>query len=74
MNIYEQISDAESKLEYLPMIIGTFVNLECVSEENFDILVSNAVGFCTKILKKNEQCTTLMQASHLFHNAAKVDR
>ncbi len=55
------------------MIIGAFVNLECVSDENYDILVSNAVGFCTKILKKNEQCSTLMQAAHLFHSAAKVE-
>lgn len=48
--------------------------LDCVGSENYDTLITNVVGFCSKILKKNEQCEILLKCTHLFHSRAVVSR
>jgi len=44
------------------------MRLGCLSEENYDTLVSNITSYCSKILKKNEQCQILLSCCYLFTN------
>jgi hypothetical protein len=44
------------------------MRLTCLSEENYDTLVSNITSYCSKILKKNEQCQVLLSCCFLFTN------
>ena len=45
-----------------------------MSPENYETLITNVVGFCSKILKKNEQCEILLKCTHLFHSHAINDQ
>ena len=36
---------------------------------NYDTLITNATQYSTKLLKKNEQCLSVLQCSHLFFNS-----
>lgn len=67
--LYEsQISDSAKKQELLIMIINHCMKLSCLSDENYDTLVSNIISYCSKILKKNEQCQILLSCCFLFVN------
>ena len=44
------------------------MRLNCLSEENYDTLVTNIITFCSKIMKKNEQCAILLSCCFLFTN------
>lgn len=44
------------------------MRLNCLSDENYDTLVSNITSYCSKILKKNEQCQILLSCCYLFTN------
>jgi|JI61114C2RNA_FD_contig_31_157507_length_1147_multi_3_in_0_out_0_1 hypothetical protein len=51
------------------------MKLNCLSEENYDTIVSNITSYCSKILKKNEQCQILLSCCYLFTNSlADVNR
>jgi vacuolar protein sorting-associated protein 35 len=64
----QQISDSAIKQTTLGLIINTFMRLNCVSSENYDTLLSNITSYCSKILKKNEQCEVLLSCCYLFTN------
>ena len=64
----EQITDARQKKTILELIINSCMRLSCLSEENYDTLVTNIITFCSKILKKNEQCAILLSCCFLFTN------
>ena len=67
--LYEsQISDSTTKQVILEMIINSCLRLHCLSDENYDILLSNITSYCSKILKKNEQCQILLSCCYLFTN------
>jgi hypothetical protein len=52
--LYEsQISDSATKQAALGLIINAFMRLNCLTNENYDILLSNITSYCSKILKKN---------------------
>lgn len=44
------------------------MRLSCLTNENYDILLSNITSYCSKILKKNEQCQVLLSCCFLFTN------
>ena len=70
MSIYQdEISEAEEKKEILSLIIGYLCNINCLSAENYDVLVSNVAQFATKLLKKYDQCVAVLKCTHLFFNA-----
>lgn len=52
----------------LELIINSCLTLNCLSDENYDILLSNITSYCSKILKKNEQCQILLSCCYLFTN------
>lgn len=67
--LYEsQISDSTTKQVILELIINSCLTLHCLSNENYDILLSNITSYCSKILKKNEQCQILLSCCYLFTN------
>lgn len=70
MTVYEeQVTDAKQKKQVLELIINSCLRLNCLSEENYDTLVTNIISFCSKIMKKNEQCIILLSCCFLFTNA-----
>merc|ERR1712109_201595 len=52
------------------LIIGTFQQMSCFSEENHDPLRSQCALAAAKLLKKPDQCRGVLQVSHLFWSAA----
>lgn len=48
----EELSDSEAKFAAINIIVATLYNLVCFGHENFDTLISNAVSYCSKLLKK----------------------
>ena len=67
--LYEsQITDAEQKQAVLELIINTCLRLNCVSEDNYDTLVSNIYSYCSKIIKKSEQCKIVLYCCYLYTN------
>lgn len=68
--LYEtQISDAAKKQTLLLHIINAYMKLNCLSNENYDTLAANVTSYCSKILKKNEQCLVLLNCCYLYTNA-----
>lgn len=69
LTIYEeQVTDAKQKKQVLELIINSCLRLNCLSEENYDTLVTNIISFCSKVMKKNEQCQILLSCCFLFTN------
>ena len=69
MLLYEgQVTDPKQKQLLLELIINSCMRLNCLSDENYDTLVSNITSYCSKILKKNEQCQILLSCCYLFTN------
>lgn len=64
----EQVTDAKQKKQVLELIINSCLRLNCLSDENYDTLVTNIISFCSKIMKKNEQCQILLSCCFLFTN------
>ena len=62
------MTDSQQKQVLLELIINSCMRLTCLSEENYDTLVSNITSYCSKILKKNEQCAILLSCCYLFTN------
>ena len=44
------------------------MKINCLSDENYDTLVTNIVSLCSKIIKKQEQCKILLSCCYLFTN------
>lgn len=65
----EEISETEQKVPALNLITTTLYTLQCFNQDNFETLVSNAVSYSGKLLKKNMQCEATTLASHLFYCA-----
>lgn len=49
----EDITETEQKVVGLNLIYSTLYNCTCFSQENFDTLCANALGYSNKLLKKN---------------------
>merc|ERR1712112_357786 len=70
-SLYEdEISDSRAQLEAISLIIGTFQQMSCFSEENHDPLRSQCALAAAKLLKKPDQCRGVLAVSHLFWSGA----
>lgn len=49
------------------LIYTSLYSITCFSQENFDTLCTNAMGYSSKLLKKNLQCEAVITSSHLFY-------
>ena len=53
LTIYQdEISDSDTKVGALQIIIGALSRVSCLSEENFDTLSANTSQYSSKLLKK----------------------
>jgi len=66
-SLYEdEISDSRAQLAAITLIIGTFQQMKCFSEENHDPLRTQCALAAAKLLKKPDQCQGVLTVSHLF--------
>jgi len=63
----EDLQDTEQKVPALNLIVATLYTLQCFGADNFETLVSNAISYSNKLLKKNMQCEATTTASHLYY-------
>jgi len=69
-SLYEdEISDSKAQLAAMTLIIGTFQQMKCFSEENHDPLRTQCALAAAKLLKKPDQCQGVLTVSHLFWSA-----
>ena len=70
-SLYEdEISDSRAQLAAITLIISTFQQMTCFSEENHDPLRSQCALAAAKLLKKPDQCRGVLAVSHLFWSGA----
>lgn len=50
------------------LITAVLENLHCLSAENYDTLATNVTQYSAKLLKKSDQCLSVLQCTHLFFN------
>lgn len=62
----EEITESDAKVASLNLIVSTLYTLTCFGAENFDTLSGNAIGYSSKLLKKNLQAEALTLGSHLY--------
>ena len=64
----EELSDSEAKFSAINLIVSTVFTLTCFGQENFDTLITNTVSYCSRLLKKPNQCEALTFASSLYYS------
>lgn len=70
-SLYEdEIADSRAQLAAITLIIATFQQMSCFSEENHDPLRSQCALAAAKLLKKPDQCRGVLAVSHLFWSGA----
>ena len=66
-SLYEdEISDSKSQLAAITLIISTFEQMTCFSEENAEPLRTNCALAASKLLKKPDQCRGVVTCASLF--------
>jgi vacuolar protein sorting-associated protein 35 len=65
--LYEdEISDSKAQLAAITLIVATFEQMSCFSEENHEPLRTQCALAASKLLKKPDQCRGVATCSHLF--------
>uniref|UniRef100_A0A336L8X8 Vacuolar protein sorting-associated protein 35 n=1 Tax=Culicoides sonorensis TaxID=179676 RepID=A0A336L8X8_CULSO len=71
-SLYEdEISDSKSQLAAITLIISTFEQMTCFSEENAEPLRTNFTLAASKLLKKPDQCRGVAACAALFWSGKK---
>ncbi|XP_012265387.1 vacuolar protein sorting-associated protein 35 isoform X4 [Athalia rosae] len=66
-SIYEdEISDSKAQLAAITLIIATFEQMSCFSEENAEPVRNQCALYASKLLKKPDQCRGVATCSHIF--------
>lgn len=66
-SLYEdEISDSKAQLAAITLIVATFEQMSCFSEENHEPLRTQCALAASKLLKKPDQCRGVATCSHLF--------
>lgn len=66
-SLYEdEISDSKSQLAAITLIMSTFEQMSCFSEENAEPLRTNCALAASKLLKKPDQCRGVVTCAALF--------
>ncbi|XP_069687418.1 vacuolar protein sorting-associated protein 35 [Periplaneta americana] len=66
-SLYEdEISDSKAQLAAITLIVATFEQMACFSEENHEPLRTQCALAASKLLKKPDQCRGVATCSHLF--------
>jgi len=70
-SLYEdEISDSKAQLAAITLIIATFQQMTCFSDENHNPLRSQCALAAANLLKKPDQCRGVLAVSHLFWSGA----
>jgi len=70
---YEEIANSNSKLRLLSSIIGTLEKINLLSPNNFNELAKQTIQTCTKLLRKQDQCKSILMYSHIFASPYQVN-
>lgn len=62
----DELTDADSKLRAISLVISTLERTVFFSADNFDTLVINLVQYCAKLIRQEDQSQALLMCSHLF--------
>ncbi|XP_063226754.1 vacuolar protein sorting-associated protein 35 isoform X2 [Bacillus rossius redtenbacheri] len=66
-SLYEdEISDSKAQLAAITLIVATFEQMKCFSEENHEPLRTQCALAASKLLKKPDQCRGVATCAHLF--------
>lgn len=66
-SLYEdEISDSKAQLAAITLIMSTFEQMRCFSEENAEPLRTNCALAASKLLKKPDQCRGVVTCASLF--------
>lgn len=68
----EELADTNLKLRALTLIIGTLERITLLSPNSFDTLAGVVIKFCTKHLRKQDQCKSILICSHIFASDSQV--
>lgn len=68
-NVYQE-ELAESNIKYLSIssITACLINMSCFEEDNKDSLVVKSTKLAARQLKKTDQCSGVINCTHLFYN------
>jgi len=73
LSIYQdELADSDMKFKTLTLIIGTLEKITILTPESFAGLAKKVIHHCTKLLKKQDQCKSILMCSHVFSSAALV--
>jgi vacuolar protein sorting-associated protein 35 len=74
-SLYEdEISDSKSQLAAITLIMSTFEQMTCFSEENAEPLRTNCALAAAKLLKKPDQCHGVTVCASLFWSGKKKSK
>ncbi|XP_011303901.1 vacuolar protein sorting-associated protein 35 isoform X1 [Fopius arisanus] len=66
-SIYEdEISDSKAQLAAITLIIATFEQMSCFSDENAEPVRNQCALYASKLLRKPDQCRGVATCSHIF--------
>lgn len=72
-SIYEdEISDSKAQLAAMTLMVGTFEQLACLSEENAEPVRTQCTLAASKLLKKPDQCRGVATCCHLFWSGKNI--
>ncbi|KAJ9581751.1 hypothetical protein L9F63_003820 [Diploptera punctata] len=72
-SLYEdEISDSKAQLAAITLIVATFEQMSCFSEENHEPLRTQCALAASKLLKKPDQCRGVATCSHLFWSGKSI--
>jgi vacuolar protein sorting-associated protein 35 len=69
----EELANSNIKLRSLTFIIGTLEKMTLLSSDSFNILAKRVIQFCTKLLRKQDQCKSILICSHIFASENQVN-
>jgi vacuolar protein sorting-associated protein 35 len=65
--IYEEnISESKSQFAAISLIVGSLYTATIFSHDNYDTLITKCALHCTKLLKRVDQCRSVVLCSHIF--------
>jgi vacuolar protein sorting-associated protein 35 len=62
----EEITDADTKLSSMSLIIGTLCSCTILGKDNVDKISKSLVTFSTKMVKRSDQCIGVLTCSNLY--------
>ena len=72
--LYEaEVSDSKAQQRAIVSMVGTLLSCRTFEKEDFEALVTKTAQYAAKLLKKTDQCKTVMICSHLFFTGEKND-